>query len=177
MSALSAFGTSFFLFSWGSAQFFRVKKQTETETALARIQNLQTGGNSFCYWMLYHFDMNANIAQQFVVIRKGDFPLYDVRLRIVDMDSKKQLLERPWGEVNAPADFQLLKWSLKPEQYYRIHFHARNGSWNQDLILKRSDKAKCWLAATRVLGGKGDVLFEHRDNEFAAECGDPKWRA
>ena len=37
--------------------------------------------------------------------------------------------------------------------YYRIFFHARNGNWNQDMILKVS----CWLAATRYLGGGPNV--------------------
>jgi hypothetical protein len=47
---------------------------------------------------------------------------------------------------------------------YGIWLYARNGPWNQNLRLRRSDKAACWLVATRVLGIDGrSFLFEHRD--------------
>ena len=46
-----------------------------------RIEGVQTGGDTFCYVMLYHFDLSLNIARQFVLIRNGEFPLYDVRFR------------------------------------------------------------------------------------------------
>ena len=54
-----------------------------------RLEGLQTGGNSFCYMMLYHFDLQKHIAQNFVVIRTGDYPLYDVRLRILNMNNNE----------------------------------------------------------------------------------------
>jgi hypothetical protein len=65
-----------------------------------------------------------------------------------------------------------------PEQaYYRIFFHARNGSWNQDLILRRSQAASCWLAATRVLGRDGgSVAFVQLDPDFEPQFGRVAWR-
>ena len=141
------------------------------------LQAIQTGGDSFCYFMLYNFDLHASVAREFVVIPKGEYTLYDVRIRIRDMDAGRDLFERAWGEINAPADFLVLKWSLPPSAYYRIFFHARNGSWNQDLILKRSEAAKCWLAATRVLDRSGlEVVLQHIDNQFIDEFGVPAWR-
>jgi uncharacterized membrane protein len=134
-----------------------------------------TGGDTFCYWMLYDFDLAAKVAKQFVVIREGSFPLYDVRMRIVDLETSQER-QRGWGEINAPAEYLLMKWALPRNVYYRVFFSARNGSWRQDLILKKSESAKCWLAATRVFGKKGEVRFEHLDNDFNGEFGSPVWR-
>jgi hypothetical protein len=142
-----------------------------------RIEDVQTGGDSFCYFMLYHFDLNLSIAQNIVVIRKGEFPLYDLRIRVMDIDTSQDVFKKTWGEMNSPADFLLGQWSLTPTVYYRIFFHARNGSWNQDLILRRSEQAECWLAATRVLARNGrDVTFVHIDPNFETEFGTPAWR-
>jgi hypothetical protein len=142
------------------------------------IEGLQTGGDTFCYWMLYHFDMTKAVARNFVVIRRGDYPLYDVRLRIRDMDANRDVFSRNWGEINSPADYLIVEWPLPESVYYRIFFHARNGSWNQDLILKRSDSAQCWLAATHVKDRSGrEVVFEHIDNGFIDEFGEPNWRS
>lgn len=151
--------------------------RNEAAQAQKRLEGLQTGGDTFCYWMLYHFDMTKAIAQNFVIIRRGDYPLYDVRFRIMDMDANTDVMKRQWGELNSPADYLILQWPLPESVYYRIFFHARNGSWNQDLILKRSSSVECWLAATRVLdrGGR-EVVFKHVDGGFVEEFGAPTWR-
>jgi hypothetical protein len=140
------------------------------------LEGLQTGGDSFCYLMLYNFDLGQNIARDFVIIRRGEYPLYDVRIRIRDMDANRDVMNRAWGEINSPADYLIVRWSLPASIYYRVSFHARNGSWNQDLILSRSTSAQCWLAATRVLGKSGEARFEHIDNGFIDEFGSPGWR-
>jgi hypothetical protein len=140
------------------------------------LEALQTGGETFCYWMLYHFDLEANIAQNFVVIRMGAYPLYDVRLRIRDMDAQEDVFAKNFGEVNSPADYLMVKWNLPTNVYYRVFFSARNGSWHQDLILRKSERTSCWLAATRVFGDTKNVRFEHFDRDFVAEFGNPTWR-
>lgn len=141
-----------------------------------RLEGLQTGGDSFCYLMFYHFDLQKSIAQNFVVIRKGQYPLYDVRLRIVNMNSLVEL-NRQWGEISAPAEFNLVKWPLSPNEYYRVFVHARNGQYHQDLQLRRSEVAECWLAATRVVATDGTtVRFQHIDNDYESEFGTPEWR-
>jgi hypothetical protein len=150
--------------------------RAESRAQHEQLVGLQTGGDSFCYWMLYHFDTVGNIAKNFVLIHVGDFPLYDVRLRICDMDAGRDVLLKDWGEINGPAEFLLVKWPLRPAIYYRIFFHARNGMWHQDLQLRRSKLSECWLTATRVLGGRGEMRFSRLDNGFVAEFGEPTWR-
>ncbi|WP_437930148.1 hypothetical protein WMF37_13255 [Sorangium sp. So ce291] len=167
-------------------QFLGIDADTETFGSLKhevveaqdRVIGFQTGGSSFCYWMLYHFDLDRNIARNFGLIRRGEFPLYDVRFRIRDMDAGKDVANKNWGEMNSPADFIFVEWPLHPSIYYRIFFHARNGSWHEDLILKRSVQAQCWLAAARVMGKRGnDIVYSHIDNGFVPEFGEPAWRS
>lgn len=141
------------------------------------LSSLQTGGDTFCYWMLYHFDLANQVAQNFCVIRQGKYTLHAVQIRILDMDTNKNVVTKDFGEVNAPAIFLILRWPLPEAVYYRAFFHARNGSWHQDLLLRRSTLAKCWLAATKVIGTNGAVRFEHVDNGFISEFGEPSWRS
>jgi hypothetical protein len=141
-----------------------------------RLEGLQTGGDSFCYLMLYHFDLQKNIAQNFVVIREGSFALYDVRLQILNMNNGVEI-KKQWGEISAPAEYNLVKWPLSGSEYYRVFIHARNGQYHQDLLLRRSDASQCWLAATRVSTTDGaSYRFTHVDNGYESEFGAPAWR-
>ena len=144
--------------------------------AQRHLEAVQTGGGTFCYWMLYNFDLVQSIARHFVIIRCGEYPLYDVRFRIRDMNANRDIFSRSWGEINAPSDDFNVKWILPESAYYRVFFHARNGSWNQDLLLNRSTSAGYWLAATCVRGKMGEIRFEDIDNCFISEFGAPTWR-
>jgi hypothetical protein len=145
---------------------------------LQRIEGMQRGGDTFAYWMLYHFDMNENVARNFVIIRRGQYPLYDLRITIRDMDAGRDVFNSSWGEISAPAEYLLVRWQLPPSVYYRVSFHARNGQWRQDLILKKSEALRYWVAATRVFDKNGkDIVFEHIDDpDFVNEFGAPAWR-
>ena len=142
-----------------------------------RIEGMQTGGDSFAYFMLYHFDLPAAVAQQVVVIKQGEFSVFDLSLRVRDMDRSIDVFKRALGNLNQPAEMIGGRWPLPEQVYYRIFFHARNGSWNQDLILRRSQEASCWLAAIRVLGKDGrSVVFAHVDPDFELQFGSAVWR-
>jgi hypothetical protein len=177
--AMAGVRKQFLGIDFGDADLLHEVESLKSEVAQAQkhLEGLQTGGDTFCYWMLYHFDMTKALARYFVVIRRGDHPLYDVRQRVQDMDANRDLFTHDWGEINSPADFLIGEWPLPASVYFRSYFHARNGSWNQDLILKRSASAKCWLAATHVKDRSGrEVDFEHIDNGFVDEFGTPTWR-
>jgi hypothetical protein len=105
------------------------------QQAMARLEGLQTGGDSFCYWMLYHFDLERSVSQQFVLMRMGDYPLYDDRLRVTDINGRRDIFRKVWGEISAQAEFEYRDWTLAETAYYRVFFSARNGMWHQDLQL------------------------------------------
>lgn len=143
-----------------------------------RIVAAQTGGDSFCYFMLYNFDLPTSIAREVVLVKEGEFSVLDITLRVCDMDRSVDVFRHSWGNLNAPASSLGGSWKLPADAYYRIFFNARNGSWHQDLILRRSEASRCWLAATRVLGRNGrDVVFTHLDSEYEVAFGPPEWRS
>lgn len=149
----------------------------EDEDAEARRLAMVTGGDTYAHVMLYHFDLVEAVAQQLTVIKDGEFPLYNVNVRIIDMDTGQRRFAAEWGDLDAPAYFWSAKWSLKDENYLRVFFRARNGGWHQDLILRRSDQDRCWLAATRVFGLQQAPDLQHIDHEFRERFGDPVWRS
>src|SRR5882762_1540173 len=61
------------------------KKLEQKNEEIARLNretaNAVTGGDSYCYLMPI-----ANIPEMVTVIQKGEFPLYDVSVRVVDLD-------------------------------------------------------------------------------------------
>jgi hypothetical protein len=69
------------------------------------LEAVHTGGDTYAYWMLYNFDMQAAVARDFVIIRRCEYPLYDVRFRIRDMDADKDVFEQAWREISAPAEY------------------------------------------------------------------------
>lgn len=142
----------------------------------AQVKAAITGGETWGYVMLYDFDLKANIAKNFVYVREGEHPLYQVRTRILDIHNGRQIRIDDWGEISAPAAFQLLRWPMSRNVYYRVFHEARNGQWHQDLILNKAETANCWLCATRVSDFSGHPRWTHVDVEFVATFGEPIWR-
>jgi hypothetical protein len=142
-----------------------------------------TGGDSYSYFMLYDFDLQQEIAKQAVVIKNGQYPLYNAYMTITDADTRQTIMDYNLGEISgggksgttAVALMLNGNWKLRPYVHYSISFSARNGVWHQDLYLRKSTKAQCWLAATRVWDGPGKERFEHIDSEYVEEFGNPAW--
>ena len=151
----------------------------EDENENDRLIGAQTGGDTIARFMLYHFDMDLGIAQQAVLIKEGEYALLDVHMRIIDLDGDpaRDIHVLRWDNVVAPAEYIHVRLPLPDELYWRILFTARNGSWHQDLILRRSNGDRCWLAATQIFGLQGAPQMMFLDNEFTARFGDPQWRA
>jgi hypothetical protein len=143
------------------------------------LEAVQTGGDTFAYLMLYHFDTKEAFARQLAIILEGKYTLYNVRVSIRDMDRAIEIYNQLWGEISPPAVAKVgIRWPLGDSVYYRIAFSARNGHWSQDLILKRSNALGYWPAATRVYDKYNKkVVIEHIDKpDFINEFGEPAWR-
>lgn len=98
---LGKFSAAFFFTSWLLSQYFRIKKQTQTEKSLGtiegRLENLLndieistnelsaqiTGGNSACNVV---FHRGPDNGQCFLVAHVGSNPIFGVSIRIVDLD-------------------------------------------------------------------------------------------
>jgi hypothetical protein len=202
---IEAFAPSFFLASWLLSQYFRVSKQVKTDSnfnnienrfkdmegrlvslingldsATDRMINNVTGGNSFPYIQIA-IDGGKN-SGRLVVIHNGEYPIYDLVIRMVDVNKFTALV----GNLNlnnikttesifdvgnmTPGHASIMgSWSTTEEssQDYNIFFVARNGAFTQQLRLRKVNGE--WLRATRVTrrnGNELDEVFQKVDEGF-----------
>ena len=153
------------------------------------LMNSISGGDSFCYLTVGNIDSVKNIGQ-FVILHEGKHPLYDVHVRIVDLDK--------WDQHKGEMSFATLKQldtsislgTLIPSSAQMLHrvplgndntrrfnifFSARNGFFNQSLRFKKIHGK--WVRATKVMRGGGDeVIYEKVDDEFPRTAeGNVEW--
>ncbi len=150
---------------WGSRQ------RAHSDKDLAA---LISGGDSFCYMYIARNEPSPD-GPLYGFTPVGEFPLYDVGVRIVDRD---KVIEHPTtfeqfvkGDTNlslptmAPGQNVLNgRWKMpdRKEVRYNIFFSARNGYFTQVLRLRRVEGI--WESATRVRRGPyndGPIIYEH----------------
>ena len=189
---IAAFTPAFFLASWSTSQFFRVRKQAGVESSLKALEgrltglvekienetgellNHMTGGESFCYMLVMADNLN------WVVIHQGTHHLQNLSARVCDIDA----LASPdsWRTANANVDIGILFKGMcvqslaiplnADHRRFNIFFVANNGSFLQELRLKRTGDNH-WATATRVIrssDGEQIVLFERIDPDFPLEA-------
>lgn len=193
---VNIFGPTFFLLSWVTGQFFRVKKQVKVEGSLdvmeKRLERLLeelekktkdvidhvSGGDSFPWIQVAMVD-DATDKGILMVNHCGKHPLYDVGVRIVDLnkftkvsgnfslkamqitDTNINIGNLISGYSSMPMEWQV---AHTPEQDYNAFFTARNGGFTQSIRMKKVGKE--WLTATRVTNMKNEVVYEHVDAQF-----------
>ena len=139
--------------------------------------NAVTGGDSFCYLMPL-----GNHPEMALLIHNGKYPLYDVSVRIVDLDDPalakptlSMLAANTINIGNVPANSsQVLSSVIKPgsdRKRLNIFFSARNGFYTQELgMILRSGQ---WKSATRVTrnlpDGKSETVLTKIDPEYPKE--------
>ncbi|HLA38048.1 MAG TPA: hypothetical protein VJZ02_06255 [Candidatus Brocadiales bacterium] len=154
-----------------------------------------TGGDSFCYLVFSLGDGTTNMPP-LVLVHQGKYPLYDVGIRIVDLEK----FDRVKGEAFTldrmdKTDTLFSIGSVSPgqtciinrgcqlpnadQQRYNIFISARNGFVNQLTRLQRVNNR--WKSATKVIRedyvlGKQVVLLEEVDKEFPRDkTGQVQW--
>ena len=98
---LNIFGPTFFLVSWATGQFFRVKKQAQIEKNLTSIEGrvetlvskiekhtqdffgYTTGADSFAYFLPMLTGQNQ---LELGLINESTYPVFDVHAEVVDLD-------------------------------------------------------------------------------------------
>lgn len=184
---IGSFSASFFLISWATGQFVRVRRQAKTDKGLAAVEartvelidkldnsadrliSTITGGNSFAHISMS--EMGNNLFSP-VIIHIGEYPLANVSARICDLQTfaANMAAGNPFasdlnlnvGDV-APGLATMSGINLKavgPKHDWNVFFSARNGLWTQR-IRGRVVNAK-WLFAhivTRETGATSEVLL------------------
>ena len=140
-----------------------------------------TGGSSFCYALPF-----GDRAGKFIVTNDGDFPLYDVSVRIVDLDEFEKMIQGAYSIEDLTRN-TLQIGNLAPRSasafgplpgdwdrdYIRLNlfFSARNGFVTQELRLRRVDGTR--RRASRVKrslpDGSTELVHTHVDDEFPRE--------
>lgn len=163
---------------WASqkeAQFERdLRAKSEEIADLNReIANLVTGGDSFCYVSIANLNPSTNRGI-LVVVHKGDYPIFDLSIRMLDLQKFGELEEYTLASMNQAAtilpigtlpkenvvtvgEFDL---GSSPERDFNIFFTTRNSHFTQSLRLRKIDDK--WLKATKV-ERDGKVIHEHTD--------------
>ena len=145
------------------------------------------GGDSFCYLTVGNIDSVKNIGQ-FVILHEGKNPLYDVHVRIVDLEKFDQIkgklsfatLKQTDTNISignfAPASAQMLHQVTLGNgdtRRFTIQFSARNGFFTQALRLKKIHGK--WISATKVMR-EGREDYEEVDDEFPRTAdGNVEW--
>ena len=181
------------------------KRQTKSESELRaksdeiaelnrRIVASVTGGDSFCYISLQLGDGATN-TPDILVVHEGQYPLYDVQIRIVDLDKMEQIKNRDkltLREIMEQTEDRLEIGNLSlgqarfmsainlPEadiKRFNFFITARNGFVTQLIRLRRINAL--WKSATKVTReheGEEQVLLEKVDPEFPRdESGQVQW--
>jgi hypothetical protein len=173
-AVISAFGPAFFLASWMTGQFFRIRKQEYVQSGLSsvetRLQSLveqlemhakeithyTTGGDSYCY---FGVGVNGNTAT-WTVVHQGKYPLYNVGARIVDLSQFQAAMNsgNPFaadtnlriGDIGQSQAAQVHSMDLGSgnARDFNVFFSARNGFYTQLLRFRRVNGK--WLSATSV---------------------------
>jgi len=157
-----------------------------------------TGGSSLCY---IRFAFRGNAATV-VVLQIGNFPLSDVTLTLLDNDNlDSNNLPRTLGlppieigtlPVNGSRAITPfgVRWEMpsdKHEKRFLASFKARNGAWDQMVLLRADDKSG-WHFATRIERNRGQsklrdlqasnkVLYQVIDSGFPGSVTEAVWRS
>jgi hypothetical protein len=201
---ISNFGSSFFLASWMTGQVFRVRKQVGMEASLEHLQirlgrmidelndkalwtiNHITGGDSYCHAQPV-IPAFSSLPIEWEVQNCGSFPMYEVMVRITDLDFKAKSsyfffpgtteFETSLGEI--PCDStRSFTWGLlgrEASRSFTITFDSRNGRVIQDVRFKRiNGEIELAYRITRY-GEVLNVLEEDIPMSFRDEHGEFDW--
>lgn len=158
--------------------FFHSEQMQTTQ----KLESLITGGDSFCYFMVYNFDMNKNSGIP-TFIKLGSYPLYDVSVRVTELffygGDKLEISNYPErrfaiGNINLPAVYYNQPFLLNDSKRNRfnVFINARNGTITQFLDLVRYEN--WWYVATQVIRNN-KVVHEYTEEKYLEAVGKPDW--
>lgn len=163
----------------------------ESSATLAKVSNkldasinTMTGEYSFGYISALFFSPNSWVPS---FNHEGKYPLYDVHARIVDLEKLNNLAKNPSlagvlsaetridiGDVTLSRSKLFLDKSIpimSVPHLYNIFFTARNGSWHEQLEIKKTNDGKFiqTIKVYRKEGKKGvDKVILERTTEKAS---------
>lgn len=170
---------------------YQISQQNKSLAKLAQKSlSTITGGDSYCYFLFFSPSQKLN-SVDLMLINEGRYPLYDVFIKIDDVEKQIGIVKSESGKDNLPYDSitkvnQLLSQASKsiqvgnmgpkqainlgtlnlPEtdkQSFNINIMARNGHVIQFMRFRRVNKH--WKAAMKVIRNE-DTLQETIEQGF-----------
>lgn len=167
-----------------------IELNTEIAELNRKIAATLTGGDNYCYFLPSRPGEKSNIAD-LMLINEGEYPLYDISIKIDDVEKLLGIIKDEQKKGNLPYDsrtrvntmlFEASKilrvGNMGPKQAvelgglhlpntdkksYNIYITARNGSFMQVLRFRRVNSK--WKMAMQVRRG-AKVLEESIDPDF-----------
>ena len=196
---VNVFGPTFFLLSWLTSQFFRVKKQTKVEDSFgameARFKELLdkveskteemighiSGGNSFP-WLQIGMTNGSNQGV-LMAIHQGDHPLYDVTARIVDLQKFEQIKNNislatlGYTDTNInignmiPSHASMVQnWKIESEPKQSYNIFFTARNGSFTQLLRLKKVNGAWVTATKVTNKNNEILHEQIDENYPKEA-------
>ena len=166
-----------------SALRFEREMREQVEVTLAAV----TGGDSYC-WINFLRPFTDGTTR-LTLTHHGEYPLYDVTARIVDLEASDEVLQgrshlryeelslfqttMDIGNVSPATDMLVLdEWPIGDgdSRAFNIFFVARNGAWFESIRLVRESGE--WLKAIRVYRDD-ELLQEFIDKDYPLDAIDP----
>jgi hypothetical protein len=181
---INIFGPTFFLLSWVTGQFFRVRKQALTERNFEEIIETITGGTTFplVSTILREPTRGApDYPSGLILSPRGEHSLYDLTVIVTDIDQLRALQKsgQLFGMEAYMKRFQLGTLGRAYEQVlfrfepspagahsFNIQSFARNGRFNERLLIRKVGER--WTQAHRVMHEKL-VVAEYIQADFPRE--------
>lgn len=197
-TVITTFGPAFFLASWMTGQFFRVRKQESVQTGFSslesRLESLvgqletqareithyTTGGDSYCYFGIGVDDSN-NIST-WTVVHQGKYPLYGVTARIVDLAKFQTAIQ---GGNPFDSDTIVHVGDIAPNQAsmkcsidlgtgmsrdFNVFYSARNGFFTQIVRFRRINGKWCQATTVTATASADVQLFSRVDNAYPVDA-------
>lgn len=192
---VNVFGPTFFLLSWLTGQFFRVKKQTKVEDSFGamevRFKELLdkveskteemighiSGGNSFP-WLQIGM-INSSNQGVLMAIHQGNHPLYNVTARIVDLQrfdqikSNISLVTFGYADTNLnignmiPSHASMVqKWKIESEPEQSYNIFFTARNGSFTQLMRLKKINGVWASATKVTNRNNEILHEQIDEKY-----------
>ena len=116
-----------------------------------------------------------------MIVHQGQHPIYDLSLRVVDVDEFNAELAKPQGQGNllnvginktvgnippGTASFSGISMREKDHTQLTIQFNARNGHFSEVVHIKKVGSEYKTAIKVSKMGASSDPIFEKVDNEY-----------
>lgn len=165
-----------------------LQKNTKIEELTNVIINTITGGDNFCYLNINDMTDNGSADEKaLVIINNGEYPLYNIQVKIYDLNLLPGLVNKSFSELETLFPLPRSKWiidvevisphtihsprpivlSRDSEIRYYVNISSRNGIVHQKFIMKYHNGK--WVKAIQIYRKSNNIynlIYEDIEKDF-----------